>query len=426
MMRRFLLGLVLGSAAWPELARADLGSDVRELTAARAPLSRVVRLKPRLLERGDRLPLSVPPELLNPKDSSCVTVTVLGVVGAHFVLRFAEADLGAPSTAFPEASAAGSSEVTRCGAGKPLLAAAYLEMRSPRGVIETLVASSPAPLPRLIEVLPARNPGSELPLGDPGPRPALPPIADRLSRLTKRAQREAAKGVEQLPTEATEDGTGAESLTLARGCHQLSLLSEVTAPGSAVVDVDAELLDAESGARLAVDRADDADAALSVCLGVPTRVDLRFIGAAPHAALRLLDARWDLPRGVPSSWGSEAQGSLARLAQSAHLALPDAPIYSSLGVQGSTQLPIRVEPGACYSALLVPLRGEVRGMSLSVLAQALGEVPRGASDSDGTAVSFCAQGARLATIDVDTQGSSLAWLLALWQTGRSELGVRAR
>jgi len=422
MIRRFLLGLALGSVACPAVARADLGSDVRELSAARAPSARVVRLKPRLLERGDRLPLSVPAELLNPKDSSCTTVSVLGVVGAHFVLRFAQPDPGAPSTSFSEASAAGASEVTRCGTGKPLLAGAYLEMRSPRGVIETLIANASAPLPRLIEVLPGRDPGSELPLGDPGPRPALPPLSERLLRLSKRAQRERAKGFEQLTTEADAEGAGAESLTLARGCHQLTLLSEPTAPGGLVADLDAELVDGEDGSRLSVDRADDADAALSVCLGVPTRVELRFIGATPHLALRLTHASWDLPPGLPSAWGAEAQARLARLAQNAHLELRNAPIYFSLGVQGSTQLPLEVEPGACYSALLVPLRGEVRNLSLSVRAHAPGELPQGASDSDGTAVSFCAQGARLATLDVDTQGSSLAWLLAVWPTGRSALG----
>lgn len=425
MRRRFLLGLVLGSFAWPTVAQADLGGDVRKLTAARAAGSRVLRLKPRFLERGERLPLSVPAELLNPKDSTCTTVSVLGVVGAHFVLRFAEADPGSPSTAFPEASVAGASEITRCGNGKPLLAGAYLEMRSPRGLIETLVTNSPAPLPRLAEVLPDRDPGSELALGDPGGRPTLPPLADRLQRLAKRAQREAAKGFGQLPTEAGEDGAGAESLTLARGCHQLSLLSEASAT-SVAIDLDAELLDGETGARLAVDRADDADAALSVCLGVPTRVELRFIGAAPHAALRLTLARWDLPAGLPPSWGSEAHASLSRVARSAHLELPNPPVYSSLGVQGSTLLPIEVDPSACYSVLLVPLRGEARNLSLSVRAHAIGEVAHGAADSAGTAASFCAQGARLATIDVDSQGSGLAWLLAVWHTGRSTLGVVAR
>jgi hypothetical protein len=382
-------------------------------------------LKPRLLERGERLPLAIPPELLNPNDSSCTTVSLLGVVGVHFVLRFAEMDPGAPSTAVPEASAAGASEITRCGAGKPFLSGAYVEMRSPRGVIETLVSNSPAVLPRLIEVLPGRDPGSELALGDPGPRPALPPLTLRLLRLATRAQREGAKGFAQEQRKAGSDGSGAESLQLGRGCHELTLLSEATNLGSPVVDLDAELVDGESGARLAVDRAEDADAALSVCLGTPTRVELRFIGAPPDAPLSLTHARWDLPPGLPSAWGSEAQARLARLAQNAHFKLLSAPIYSSLGVQGTTELPLEVEPGACYSALLVPLRGEVRSLSLSVRAHAESEVPRGSVDSEGSAVSFCAQGARHATVEIDGTGTSLAWLLSVWQTGRSPLGGAA-
>jgi hypothetical protein len=428
MIRRAWLGIILGSVAWPALALADLGSDVRALSNARSPYARVVRLKPRLLERGERLPLSVPPELLDPKDNRCVTVSLLGVVGVHFVLRFAEADPGTPSTAFPDASAAGASEVTRCGTGKPLLAGAYLEMRSPRGVVETLVASSVTPLPPLTEVLPGRDPGSELSLGDPGPRPALPPLEARLSRLAARAQREGAKDFDEREAVAGADGSGAEALMLARGCHQIALLSAATAPGAGVatVDLDAELLDGESGARLAIDRAEDADAALNVCLGAPARVELRFIGAAPHAALRMTHARWDLPPGLPSSWGADANARLARLARLAHLELLQAPIYSSLGVQGTTELPIEIEPGACYSALVVPLRGEARNLSLSVRAHAPGELPHGAADTDGSAVSFCAQGASLATLEIDGQGSGLAWLLAVWRSGHSTLGVVAR
>jgi hypothetical protein len=418
-----MLGLVLGSVAWPALAAADLGGDVRNLATARAAISQVVRLKPRLLERGERLPLSIPPELLSPKDSSCTTVSLLGVVGVHFVVRFAEMDPGAPSTAFPEASAAGASEITRCGVGKPFLSGAYLEMRSPRGVIETLISHSKAVPPRLTEVLPSRDPGSELSLGDPGPRPTLPPLAVRLSRLAARARREGAKSFEQQQRKASADGNGAESLPLGRGCHQFSLLSDATTSGAPASDLDVELADGESGARLAVDRADDADAALRVCLGVPTRVELRFIGAAANASLTLTHARWDLPPGVPSSWGSEAQAHLSRLAQDAHLKLLTAPIYSSLGVQGSTELPLELEPDACYSALLVPLRGEARNLSLSVRADASGEVLRGSTDTRGSTVSFCAQGARLATLGIDGQGAGLAWLLAVWQNGRSTLGV---
>src|SRR5882724_358998 len=113
-MKRLVgLGFALGTACWSLSGRADLGTDVATLTRARAAYGRVVRLRPRLLERGERLPLSVPAELLNPRDSSCATVTILGVPESHFVLRFAELDPGAPSTAFPEASAGGAAEVTR-------------------------------------------------------------------------------------------------------------------------------------------------------------------------------------------------------------------------------------------------------------------------------------------------------------------------
>src|SRR3954468_4024421 len=99
------------------------------------------------------------------------------------------------------------------------------------GLIETLVASSTAPLPRLSEVLPGRDPGNELSLGDPGPRPALPSLAERRLRLSTRARREAAKGFEEQLCQAGPDGAGAESLSLARGCHQLALLSDATPAG---------------------------------------------------------------------------------------------------------------------------------------------------------------------------------------------------
>ena len=57
------------------------------------------------------------------------------------------------------------------------------------------------------------------------------------------------------------------------------------APASAgvSVDLDLELVDTESGARLAVDRADDADATVSYCTGEPTTLELRFVGAAAPA-----------------------------------------------------------------------------------------------------------------------------------------------
>ena len=422
MIRLAWLGFALGAASWALPARADLGADVAALSKARAAYGRVVRLKPRLLERGDRLPLAVPPELLNPKDSSCATLTILGVPEAHFVIRFSELDPGAPSTAFPEASAAGASEVTRCGSGKPYLSAMVLEMRSPRAVLETLLSTAPAGAPKLLEILKARDPGIEMGLGEPGERPTPPALSQRMQRLAARARREGALSFQREDWQAGEDGSGAGPLSLSAGCHELTLLAE-TAPASAsaAVDLDLELVDTESGARLAIDRSDDADATVSYCTGEAAALELRFVGAAPSSALTLAHARWDLPAGLPKTWGPEARAALGRLARAAHFQAQTEPIYQSLGVQGLTALPLEVEPDACYTVLLAPLRGEARSLSLSAYAHVPGQQARGASDPDGSSVAFCARGATHATLEVDGEGSNLAWLIAVWETGRAPL-----
>jgi hypothetical protein len=422
----FFVGVGASATAVPRaaLAKSDLGADVKALGAARAVYGHVVHLKPRLLERGEQLPLAIPPELLSPKEASCTTVTVLGVEEQHFVLRFSEFDPGAPSTAFPESSAAGAIEVTRCGASKPFLGDMSIELRSPRGVLETLISNAPAGVPPLLEVLPNRDPGSELPLGDPGPRPALAPLADRVRRLEARAERDGALGFEREESLARDDGSGGAVLALKAGCHELTLLDE-TPPvlGVPPSDLDLELVDESGGTALAVDRAEDADATGSICLGAPSSIELRFVGAMPNAHLLLTHAHWDLPAGVPTSWGPEARARLAHLARISHFSAKKAPIYESLGVQGTTELPLEVEPDACYTVLVAPLRGEVQSLSLSALAHAPDEAPRGTADASGSAVSFCANGAAVATLEVDGRGTSLAWLLAAWETGRSAPGL---
>jgi hypothetical protein len=420
---RCLLGFGLGMAAWPAPAHADLASDVRALSSARAEYGAVVHLKPRLIERGERVRLPIPPELLDPKDPGCATLSILGVVGLHFVVRFSELDPGAPSTAFAEASVAGASEVTRCGNSKPYLAGVLLEMRSPRAVVEVLISKAPGAVPRLAELLPGRDPGLELPLGDPGPRPIPPPLAERIERLTARALQKGAQRERIEHWQAGDEGTGAGPLVLDAGCHELSLLADSVTAATPVVDLDLELVDTESGARLGVDRAEDADGSLSLCLGTPVRAELRFVGSPPKAEVSLVHVRFDLPLGLPGGWGPEARALMAKLARGARLPLEKQPFYSSLGVQGTTSLPLEVEPGVCYSALLVPLRGEVRSLSLSARARAAGEAPRGAADTEGSALAFCARGARHATLEISAEGANLAWLLAVWQTGRAAIGA---
>ena len=422
----WMVASALVAFSWSARADADLATDVRTLAVARAAYGQVVQLKPRLLERGERLQLPIPPELLDPKSPSCATVSILGVPGLHFVVRFSEFDPGAPSSAFPELSVNGASEVTRCGSSKPYLAGIFLELRSPRGLIETLISSAPASVPRLLEVLPQRDPGSELALGDPGPRPVQPSLKERLRQLSARAARDRAASYGLDLARASADGTGALPLLLTAACHELTLLNDDGASAPPATDLDMELVEHDTGSRLAMDRADDADSALGVCVGAPTAAELRFVGARPAEALTLAHAAWELPIGLSGSWGAEPRARLAKLARAQHFAPRTAPIYSSLGVQGTTELPLEVEPGACYSVLLAPLRGEVRSLSLSAVARAPGETPRGSSDPDGAAVSFCARGARRATLEVTGDGVNLAWLLAVWESGRASIGVGIR
>jgi hypothetical protein len=423
---RAWLGLSFATAGWALPAHADLGADVAALSKVRAAYGQLRRLKPRMLERGDRLPLSIPPALLDPKDPSCVSVAIIGVPDAHFVLSFSSLDPSAPSTAFPEASAAGAMEVTRCGGDKPFLAGALVEMRSPREVLETLISVSPAGVPRLFESLPARDPGAELALGDPGARPVVAPLSQRVQRLSLRARAEGAQSFEQEAWQAGEDGSGAHAVALSAGCHELTLLSETAPPElDPPVDLDLELVDAESGARLAIDRGDAADGSLSWCTGEAVALELRFVGAAPSAALTLAHARWDIPAGIPKTLEPEARAALARVARATHTILLGVPLYESLGVQGSSTLPLEVEPDACYTALLVTLRGEARGLSLAARLHFSGKSPRAASDTDGTSIAFCAHGASHATLEVDSEGTNLSWLLAVWETGRAVLGAEA-
>jgi len=422
----FLLGVGASVTGSPRaaLASSDLGAEVQRLISARAAYGRVVQLKPRFLERGERLPLAIPPELLDPKEASCTTVTVLGVPTLHFVVRFTATDPSAPSSAFPESSAVGGLELTRCGASKPFLENALLELRSPRGLLETVISNAPAGVPPLAEVLATRDPGTELPLGEPGPRPSLAPLSQRLQRLQARAERDGALGFEREQYLARDDGSGGVVLSLKAGCHELTLLDAAPAvAGAPPIDLDLELVDEEGGPPLAIDRAEDADASGSVCLAAPSNVELRFAGASPNGRLLLTHARWDLPAGLPPSWGSEARAKLARLARDWHFAPQRAPVYESLGVQGTTELALEVEPDACYTVLLAPLRGEIQSLSLSAIARTPGERARGAADITGSAVSFCARGASVATLEVDARGASLSWILAAWQTGRSAPGL---
>lgn len=407
----------------PRAARADLESDVQHLAAVwRADHAEVRTFPPRLLERGATRLLMLPEEATSTRPRGCTTVAVMGAVSTSFVLRFAKpAHASERSGAeWPRISVAGVAEVTRCGDQRGSLSRLVVDMRSPRAVVNLIAARSLAPLPAVDDVLTERNPG---PLAAPtfsGPRPLLGPIRVREKAAETAARRHGAVFQERRLLAADDDGSGKQDLVLDEGCHRIDLLGPATTTPRPP-DIDAMIADAGSGAVLASDRTESADATLELCVGRRRVVKLQYAGAPPHGTVTMLHARSPLPSGLPESWGPLARGRMAEALERHDLrSLGGSPVYESLGVTGVTALPVEVEPGACYVAAVTVLRG--RSEALALAASAGADDHENQTASSGTTVAFCAGANRTALIEIEGRGQGLVWLAALWRTGRVPLG----
>jgi hypothetical protein len=419
---RATAGLAL--ALWPAQARADLGRDVDALTLAWSAFGHVTRLAPRLLERGDVLPLVLPVDELDPKNPSCATLAVLGTSNMQFLLDPGH-HAGAAPLDWPEGSVAGALEVTRCGPAKPSLAAIAIEMRSPRGVLEFLLVSSEQKPPALSLVLPQRDPGPIAQTPNSGPRPVVAPLGVRVRALEERAAREQAVELTTLDLTAGAMGMGSALVTLAPGCHRFDLLGEEVERRAS--DVDLEITEVEQNRVLASDHGESSDGDALVCVAAATPVNVRFGGVAPGAKLSLVRARWDLDPSLPARWAADARAHMSGVLRAERRLLGSAPLVDeALGVQGDTLASIEVEPGACYLAVAVGLRGDVA--SLSIAAQTAGKVSQSKVDPDvpGAGVSFCTGAETRVLVEIDAHGSELVWMSAVWQIGRARLGEAAR
>src|SRR5688500_2681296 len=78
-----VLGLLLLATS---VARADLNADAERLTLGWSAFGRVKRLAPRLLERGEVVPLLLPAEASDPTTRSCVTVALLAPASIHYLV----------------------------------------------------------------------------------------------------------------------------------------------------------------------------------------------------------------------------------------------------------------------------------------------------------------------------------------------------
>lgn len=403
--------------------------------------AQVTRLSPVFVEHGRLRPISLEawvkgPAVTGKAAENCLTVAVVGPRTAEFGVDTDETGTGASALARllerkesppgrggsrEEAarrtkSAGGTLTISRCGLDRVELRTLVIELQSLRSALEVVVAASREPLGDVREVLPERSFGPVAPRGDPG-RPLEPgALTERLARADRRARLDGAESVVRTGMKASILGTGELSLRLAEGCHRLELLAEVpqVIPRRAT-DVDAEARESETGRPLARDRADSADARLEFCLGEATAVDVQFLGAAGPVMVMASDARWPVPKMVPSHWGPRARGGLSMALRRRGAPSPrEQAIFETLGVQGETSVPLEVEPGRCYLAAVSVLRGDVRGLRLS--AGIGGRVLRDEAPDrgDGAAVTFCSEAERSALMRVEARGNSPWWVLVVW------------
>jgi hypothetical protein len=412
--------LLVSSFAAP--LRADLTDDADKLAAAWSRGGHVTVLTPRFPVPGETTLIALPPDATTGDGDGCTTVAVLGAASTTFAVRISGPDSTIASADSFLPSVAGAVHLVRCGAERRSLGIFGLQMRSPHGVIETVVATSERPLIELRTVLPHRDPGAVPPATGPGPPPPPAALDARIDAIERIFSRDGVSDENRRlgPTDAS--GSGQVVLDLPSGCHRLFVLS--VSPGGAdmPIDIDADLIWA-NGAIAASDRTDSPDASLLACTGERRLAVLAYGGSASRVPVMVFQGRTEIPRGLPPAIGPDAQGRMAKALFERHVALPSGqPIYASLGVSGLTELPIEVEPGRCYVAMVSPIQGETKLLALD--AEAGARYSRAHSDDADSALvaAFCAGGVDRGKLEVEAHGRELVWIAALWSTAQTKLG----
>lgn len=394
------------------------------LAAAWQSHGRVTRLRPELVERGTLRPILLDDDATS-FSKDCTTIAFVGAPSANFIVRFLIPERpGSSLGLLPEASIAGAAQITRCGARKAALAGLILEMRSPRGVLETVIARTSGPPPPLRSILADRDPGPIVAVADPGLRPPTSAISERARLFEARARREGALAVSRSSVGSDPTGSGEIVLHHEAGCERISVLGVPDPPhAQRSIDIDAELVGPESRDPIASDLSDSPDAVLEKCDGDKTVSKLRFTGSLPGVPVVVMRASWPLPQGLPVDWGSGPRGSMvSALGIAQTRALAPGPVYESLGVAGITALPVPVEAGACYLVGVTAIRGNPLGVGIQATLPALAAQNQSGPGSSGTSLSFCAMSDEPALLEVDTRGTGLIWLLAVWQTALLPVG----
>lgn len=417
-MRRFApaclaIAVTLGAVPSP----ASLPDDIERLTERWGKRARVRRLAPRLLTHGERIPIVLPSGSRGALDSpGCTTLAVLGSVSVSFAVH--RSTLGANAFVGDSApSVAGAVEIVRCGRQRVEQDSLWVEMRSPRGVVEFVVAQSDKRLPSLRQELPHRDPGPASPESEAGPRPISPPLKARATDWEAQAKREGALQAASRVLNADERSRVGLSLELEPGCHRISALGLQPAQQDQSIDIDLAVYRDPPRGLVREDQSENPDATLSLCVAETAPVFVDVIGIPAGDPVVLLTARFPLPEGLPVRWGPSARERLAEALWEQHYpGVSAAPVYESLGVTGITLLPFEVEPNTCYVVAGGVLRGLVKGFQMRMLKPG-GQVSAGASsERPSSALAFCTGVEREAKLQVDAFGASLAWLVSVWRS----------
>jgi hypothetical protein len=410
-VRRALVSSVLAAAT----AQASLPDDVDQLSKRWSEKARVQRILPRLLSHGERVPIVLPPLPPDQDGPGCASLAVLGSVSTSFVVvrpQLVQGSIVGDSTP----SVAGAVELVRCGRQRSELSELWLEMRSPRGVVEFIVARGPVRVSSLRQELPHRDPGPAWPEGEAGPRPVSPPLKARVSEWEARARRDGALAAENRILRADESARVSLDLTLAEGCHRFAGLGLTAARREQSLDIDLALYRDSPRTILREDQSENPDASISLCVAQDTDVILDLLGAPPGDPLALLQARFPLPEGLPLRWGPAARERLAEaLWDQGFAGVAEPPIYESMGVTGMTLLPLQIEPNTCYVVAAGVLRGLVKAFQVRLITPGAQASATASNDRTSAALAFCSGMEQKAQLQIESFGASLAWLAAVWR-----------
>jgi hypothetical protein len=190
------------------------------------------------------------------------------------------------------------------------------------------------------------------------------------------------------------------------------------------LDLDAEIRDGDH--ILARDRTEAPDARLEACVGMTQTLTLAFAGAPPNGEVLVARASWHLPARIPPIWGPSTRSKMARVMLTRHVAVPaDDPVFLVQGGPGLTGVPVPVEVGGCYVAVIGVTHGHARQLLLRTTVGARESTDeRGAAD-EAALSAFCVRAHETARIEVQARPSGVGWGLAVfrvksgvWETGR--------